>query len=511
MVAPPVKNARDAIDGIGFNLGNGAISTDTIGAALGFTCSRWFRVAAEGYQSLATGLQAGLVNSGTPNPNLKVMYLATAYAQNDHGAGDTFAWNTIQQPFILGTALQNLDANGHSTLWAIEGPNEVDASGQGGGTFHVNTTNVVAGPYDGGTNDPDANLCMQEWASAFGSFKAANATQLNSKGHVVEFYSASFSGYYFHPWVAIPLTGVDYGTVHWYAADPPGNLQGSVSLAAHMRAASTSYFNNANTPIVLTEGPIYQPSYIGSDTGNLQGLGRANALAWCDFFASGGHRMFYFELTSDPTNQSGGFGVAFESDGVTKLAFAYILNNINNLLSLGKNYGSTANISDLNNKPAFTPGFNSANVTISGMPGAMVADAGNILILPKSDGSTMIAVWNEANYVGNTSPPATPITVNFGSTQTYAVYDVSGSHGASTMAPATNLTAYASGTASSVTVNTYGMPVFIEIASSPPPTTVPSQITGVTVTGTTATSTTINWPAPTQSPTDYTITITEIT
>lgn len=466
-MAPPIKNARDCIDGIGFNLGNGSLSMNTIAAALGFTCCRWFRIAAEGYQGLATGLQNGLVATGQANPNLKVMMLTTAYAQN----GDSFNWTTVQIPFILGTALNNLDANGHSTLWAIEGPNEVNAGeiggGQGGGTFHVNTTNYVQAPWGGGEVDTDSILAYREWAAAEQTFYNSNSTTLNSKGHNIEVYAPTFSGFYFTPWPSCSLTAsnIQYGNIHWYAAYPPGiqGANGSASLPVQMRAASQSFWGNTTAPLILTEGPIYGPGYAGSDTADNQALGRGNALAWCDFFAQNGHRMFYFELTQDPTNQGGQFGVAFQSNGTTKLAFAYMLNNMNNILSIGNSYGGSANLTDMNTKPTFTPTFNSAGVTVSSMPGGMVGDAGNLLIMPKADTNTVIAVWNEVGYTGNTSPPATAVTVNFGSIQTYKVYDISGSGGNSTMNPTTSTTPYKSGTGSSVGVNLFGMPVFIEL------------------------------------------------
>ena len=85
--------------------------------------------------------------------------------------------------------------------------------------------------------------------------------------------------------------------------------------------------------------------------------------------------------------------------------------------------------------------------------------AGSSLAISKSDGVTFLVIWNEPpiwNPKANAplTPPADHVTVTFGGTYTYKVYD-----------PLVGLQATALGEGAQVAVNLVGSPLLIELRS----------------------------------------------
>jgi hypothetical protein len=149
---------------------------------------------------------------------------------------------------------------------------------------------------------------------------------------------------------------------------------------------------------------------------------------------------------------------------------AMMMKNWTNLMSLGNSYASTANLTDIANAPTFTPAYTGTGFSVSGLtnPG----ESGSTLIMAKSDGSTMIAVWREpqidngANAGSSQVPGVNNVTVNLGSSQAYKVWDPSGGSGGNNLTVTAAPTLIKSGTGSSLSLALYGVPMLIELGST---------------------------------------------
>lgn len=159
---------------------------------------------------------------------------------------------------------------------------------------------------------------------------------------------------------------------------------------------------------------------------NTDGLSQAKYLAnqVLDFFVSGGQRMFIYNIidgNGHVSDAESSFGL-FHHDGTPKLA-AMMFARLKHILSLGR-YEDSRNLSDV---ASFVPRYDAQSLKVSGLTNPGQAGPG-YMVMPKSDGSTMIALWNESiidDGKGQTIDLVDSLVgIDFGSIQTYKIYDL---------------------------------------------------------------------------------------
>lgn len=555
-----IVNARNVLDGIGFNAGPTTDSppfpniTQYVNA-LQYVGSRWIRNGEAGgtLQNTAQGGAAGdmiafqnaMVSAGFQNPNMKFQVLVYGYIASIQGGVDGRGWSSVQVPDFLNNILKVTDATGHKSMWGMEGPNEINATG--GETSHpVDSVATIA------QNEAAISSAWHGWNQALATFRTNNPAAMSG----VYITSATYDN---PPWFNFAGTGgtgaldpnwniaglIDFATYHFYiqtipqdgtitdndpgtgSPAPISQFPSGSNAASQYVAAGFATSGNPNAPLILSESNA--PGWTGGGSANYypqDGIATARAdLTWlCDFMLLGGLRWFLFQLMPDSGNLGGIYGI-FNSDFVTPRPTATCFHNFTNIISLKKSYGDAANNNEKNPTTwaTFTPAYTGSSLTVTtpnfpssaGLAAPTNFATSNVvqpgvLIMPKSDGSTIIAVWNEPltantrNLVTSITPPADPVTVNFGSVQTYNVFDISGSGGNAIMTPTATSVPYLTGTGSSVTVNLFGIPVLIELTANA----ITSGPTAPTTTvGTiTATSVQLNWTivsGTSNSPTSY--------
>lgn len=462
------RYARDVRNGWGVNAPFDVPSAAASANALAYLGTRWVRQQFSGDNSPAmTGLQDALVSAGAPDPNLKLQLLLNGYIAN----GNT---NTLtnQKNWILNSLVPKKGPNGKSILWSIEGPNEMNnpyvGQGSRGPNDQVDKTGQGPSGPAGTAANPTADANFVDWATQVANFKSANATALAG----VEIISPTviyFMGQNFPSDLNVSSL-VDYGTFHYYAGvtgttgvpsypPNPGNFNKTYGYAQ----AGIS----PGKPMVMSEGGASTEN--GSGGYSQRAAARYHLMALLDFFAVGGKRTMIYNLfnnaNSTPSNTTSynedNFGL-FYPDGTPKQG-AIALRNFQDLVSLGLDRNAAANFTDTT---AFNAKYDGSTLTVTGLTNA--GTSGSKLVMPKSDGSTIIAVWNEPPIDtggASTSPTANPVTVNFGSTQTYKVYDPTGGGGVADFTAQVGKTPIASGTGASVNVTLYGTPVLIELSA----------------------------------------------
>lgn len=550
MAAPTrVINARDVRNQLGFN----GSAYDNRGVAvmdyIGFRYWRGYTGDAAGNTAIYQNFANLCVSSGLFDPNIHFQVLIDAYWQSSgQNPAWNWAWTPIQQP-ILKALLPQKNQNGTPICPSIEGPNEIGDNVQGGGTVFPDTfTNVTFGNGNSPVRDPTSQSCFLRWAQVIHDFKVANPSLFTNceivaptivsnggqGGGIADFWGGI--GYAFGGAMDVHNL-VDYGCFHCYlGADTDGTtfghnpLPGSGSLPwgylTHLGHKTSQSGNNPNNlSMVISECGAFQFSnnyaadHVSSAWGTL--------LYMCDHFGFGGRRILFYGLTPGSGNPglsyfNNGDPLFLPSNASEAASSAYprtkCLRNWQTLVSIGNNYKDTRNLIESGpNPPSFVPGYTGTGFSVSGM--TQPGDGANAMIMPKSDGTTMIVVWREPHPIdtanngngtgssANTIGSANVVTVNFGSLQTYNIWDPSGGSGGNnttiTDSP-TKLAGPIQGT--SATLNMFNVPLFIELVSTPP-TQKPDAPTGVTLGIASATSQTISWPAAGHQPATYTLQI----
>lgn len=464
-----VRLARDVRNGWGCNVPFDVGSASATATALSYLGTRWVRQQFSGDNSAAmTGLQDALVSAGAPDPNLKLQLLLNGYIAN----GNT---NTLtnQKSWILNSLAPKKGPNGTSILKCIEGPNEMNNPyvGQGSRGPNDQTDKTGQGPSGaaGTAANPTADANFVDWATQVASFKSANTTALAD----VEIISPTvvyFMGQNFPSDLNVSSL-VDYGTFHYYAGvtgttgvpsypPSPGNFSRTYGYAQAGICPGKA--------LVMSEGGCSTES--GTGGYSQRAAARYHLMAMLDFFVVGGHRTVIYNLFNNAVSTQGSttsynednFGL-FYPDGSPKQG-AIALRNFQDLISLGLDRNASANFADT---ATFTPAYSGSSLSVTGLTNA--GTAGSTMVMPKSDGSTMIAVWNEPPIDtggASTSPAADAVTVSFGSSQNYRVYDPTGGGGVADFTAAVNKAPIASGSGSSVNITLYGTPLLIELQAA---------------------------------------------
>ena len=482
-----IKNARDVRSGWGINVPNDPSLAKTTAAALNFIGTRWVRMQFDGDTSPGmAALQAALVAGNYPDPNLKLQLLLNDYMQN--AAVNT--WNN-QKGWILNSVYPIKGANGKSVLSAIEGPNEINSKWPGGGPRGPNDTIDKSGGGEVGADNPTADANFVDWAQQLWNFKNTNS-MLNG----VELLSPTVLYFYPSNWSSNLNVSqyVDYGTFHYYSG-----INGTSGVPSYPPNPDNfaKMYSYALAGICPSKSLVQSEGGFSSEVGGGYGQdGRSGAryqlMQIFDHHAVGGHRYMIYNMFNNGNSILGNISGSNEDnfgqyygDYVTPKFSAVALHNLSNLLSLNNNYADPANFNDT---ASFLPGYDSSGFSVSGIQNE--GSAGSSLIMPKSDGSTMIAVWNEPTIdTGSgtsTSPSANNITVNFGSSQKYNVYDPTGGGNAVNFTAIVSTTPIASSTGSSVNLTLYGTPLLIELVSKVvvPVKRIPTSLSGKTITKT---------------------------
>ena len=460
-----VIEARKIRNGWGCNIPFDGSNSDNIAQALSYLGTRWVRFQFSGNNSSALqGIQNALVANNVPDPNLKLQLLLNGYIANANT-------NTLanQQSWILNNVLPINGANGNTILKCVEGPNEMNNVNVGQGSRGPNDQTNKTGNGDLSSNSSIANANLVDWATQVATFKANNSVLSGVEiisGTVVYFYQGDW------PPSELNVTNyTDFATEHYYAGATgttgvpsyppnPGNFTHRYSSAQAGLSPGRS--------LVQSEGGASTESGTGGYTDFAAAVYQIMAIL--DFFAVGGHRSMIYTLfnNTNSTNNStrtnyneDNFGL-FWGDLTTPKLPAIALSNMQDLLSLGLNKNDSRNFSDTAN---FAYGYDSTNFSVTGLNNA--GTSGSTLIMPKSDGSTLIAVWCEppiVNQGANVAATANPITINFGSNQHYKIYDPMGNNNGTDYSVNKSVTPIASGTGSSASTTLFATPLFIELA-----------------------------------------------
>ncbi len=348
-------------------------------------------------------LRDAMQRAGMSSPTPRFTALVSAYL-NDPAT----TW-PVQQAALL-------DVAGTGMLRAIEGPNEMN--------------NRVAGNGAHGPNDlldrTDASRYPANylaWARAIRAFEQANPTALRGVSLIAPSIASGSSADY----ARLPnVSGlVAAGNMHFYAG---GGRQPGFSIPPNPAVGS---FDNVLTwarSAELPDGTVWLTETGAATSGNYarDGVSQAKYIAnqMFDYFRTGGRRLFLYAMIdwSDASNDiEANFGL-FHHDGTPKPA-ALMLETLKDLLSLGR-YDDPRNATDT---APFEPGFDARNLTLSRVddPAGMLP---HVLVMAKSDRSTMIAVYDEAQVDDGKGhsimPPPSRVTLNFGGPQDVLVHDL---------------------------------------------------------------------------------------
>lgn len=459
-----VKDARDVRNGWGVCVPNVPEAAPKTAAALAFLGTRWVRLQFDGDTSPGiAALQAALVRRRDPDPNLKLQLLLNGYLEGASRNG----W-AAQQRWILNGVLPIRRPDNRTVLAAIEGPNEIN-SGNGGGSRGPDDALDKTGGQNSTSDNPAANRNFVDWARRLAAFRQANAQALAN----VEILSPTILYFFPHDWSRTLDVSryVDYGTFHYYAG-----VQGTGAVPSWPpnpdNFARMYRFAQAGIcpgkPLVQSEGGAASHADGGYAADGRSGA-RYQLMQLLDHHAAGGHRYMIYDLFNNPastaahvtTDAEDNFGL-YQGDWTTPKPAAVALHNVSNLLSLGNSHADPRNLADT---AAFVPGYDGTTLKITGLRDA--GSAGHALVMPKSDGSTMVAVWNEpvidTGSGASLTPAANPVVVDFGSTQDFRVYDPTGGGGEADFAARVTTASIATGRSRFVDLTLFGTPLLIEL------------------------------------------------
>ena len=458
----PVKNARDVRNGWGVNVSNDATTAANTAAALSFIGTRWIRLQFDGDTSATVAaIQAALVQRGEAEPQLKLQLLLNGYLE---GA----ALNTwpAQQRWILNGVLPVRGVGGRPVLAAIEGPNEVN-SGNGGGSRGPSDGVDKTGGRTDTSDNPVANRNFVEWARQVATFRRSNAKALQG----VEILSPTILYFYPDNWSdTLDVSPyVDFGSFHYYSGlsgtgGVPSWSTNPDNFARMYRFAQSGIC--PGKPMVQSEGGFSSQANGGYASDGRSGA-RYQLMQILDHHAVGGHRYMIYDLFNHPrstsnhvtTDHEENFGLYYGEMTTPKPA-AIALRNLSNLLSLGNSYADPRNATDT---MPFEPAYTGANLRLTGLRDA--GSAGSALVLPKSDGSTMVAIWNEplidTGSGISVTPQANRVDVDFGSSHDFDVYDPTGGGGVADFTAQVSTRPIFSGSGASVSLFLFGTPLLI--------------------------------------------------
>lgn len=383
-------------------------------------------------------LRRAMRGQGPHNTGPRITGLVTAYLNDPRTT-----WAS-QQPILLALAREGL-------LAAIEGPNEINNPATGGGAH---------GPDDTADHTSGAEVAAnaRAWAQALARFRQANAQALAG----VVLVGPSIASGLHADYAAMPaLTGLaDAGNMHFYAG---GGRQPSFSIPPNPEVGSFASVYAWARAAMMPQGRMWLTETGASTSGNYapDGISQARYLAnqLLDFFAAGGERLFIYQLVDGSGRTGdveGNFGL-FHRDDRPKPA-AVMLGHLKQLLSLGS-YDNPANDTDTG---PLMPGYDPGSLSLEGPPGVAT------LLLAKSDGTSLLAVWNEPpiddGHGTSLVPAPTRLQLDFGSPQTFSVHDLLGPQPLSGTTPSGR----AFDTARTVAIELRGSPLLIELRRPAP-------------------------------------------
>lgn len=462
-----------------------------------YTHLRWLRgnhVVTPTYDpAKLAGINTGLAANNVRAPRVKAQHLVMAYLNN------TAVTAATNRDLLLRFRADGL-------LDAIEGPNEIQNPYVGNGSHGPADTRNRCDPAYGGGGDGTFAANTLEWARWMRDLRAGNASLagvplIAPSWAVAPGGAAKAGAFYFqdYPDLSTTLTGAgDAGCIHFYAG---GGHQPNLGYTPPSIGNQNGNFHNTQLQIANAVKLPLAMSEFGAATDGVSYARDGNSQAkyllnqFFDFLAVGGKRAFIYNFmdgdsaSPDPEQN---YGIWF-SDGRPKPA-AVAVRNLMALLALGRDYEDARNDADT---AAFSYGYDGAGLSISGLTDASVS--GSYLVMPKSDGSAMVAVWHEPEPLdsGGVSRaiPANAVTVALGVSRGWRVYDPTGTAGGTQAATATTAP-IASGNGAGVPLTLRGHPMLIEVdppagyaSTTTPPPPAPAPAPSGTLSGVPATAT----------------------
>ena len=350
---------------------------------------------------------------------------------------DVLVTGYLNAPDITLAGQQALIPRIAGLIETIEGPNEINNVYVGHGTH---------GPTD--FSDQTAHFAANSvaWSQALAQWQQRTPALSPVTLLAPSIASGAPQDYARLPDIS-PFVGA--GNIHFYA----GNGRQPSGFGGGNFAAICRWYQTAATP-----GKHLAVTECGQTTAGRPGQGGCDEATQAkyvlnqifDATAMGIYRAYFYQLMDDtpdgdPTGSGGAeshFGL-FDYRWRVKPA-AQAIANVKNLLA--------------DTSRTFTAKVPAYRVSGVNNPGA----SGSSLSISKSDGTTVLVVWNEppmwdAKTNAAVTPPADPVTVDFGGDYSYRVYD-----------PLVGLSAIASGRGSRVGVNVLGAPILIQIRPAPP-------------------------------------------
>ncbi len=315
---------------------------------------------------------------------------------------------------------------------SIEGPNEINNYYVGNGTH---------GPGERADRTKDFAANYTAWAKAI--FEWRKSTPVLSKVTLLAPTIASGDP---KDYASLPNIApyVDDGSIHFYG----GNGRQPSGFGGGNFAVIYGWYQEAATPgkrLAVTEWGQTTAGKLGQDGCDEATQAKYILNQMFDAAAMGAYRANLYQLMDDtadgdPTGSGGAeshFGL-FDYRWRPKPT-AVALANVKTLLA--------------DTSTRFVPKVPMYRVSGVTQAGA----AGDCLSLSKSDGSTVLVVWNEPQIWDSKAnaavvPPADQVTVDFGGDYSYKVYD-----------PLVGVRATASGRGSGVTVTILGSPILMQI------------------------------------------------
>jgi hypothetical protein len=398
-----------------------------------------------------TAVNDALRRAGAQLPSLDVQCLIFAY-MNDLAI--TWAVNQRRLMELYAARL----------LSCIEGPNEMNSSYVGGGSHGPYDKVSCADPRYGAGGDGSWPLRFRQWATEMAKFRTANRSlaRVRLVAPTVAVAPQAVAGAaYFDQLPALAGVVVN-GAAHYYAGGGHSPNLGSSST----QNSNIGNFGNTYSYIARAEQLPLILSECGASTDGVNygrdGIGQCRYILnqFFDLFASGGGGVFFYELfdgSGAERDYEGNFGL-FREDAAHPKPAAIALANLANLLSLRNVWNDQSNLVD---SFSVRPAYNSASLVVTG---ADAADT-SVLVLPKSDGHTMIAVWHEVDPLDPYGHAPFSIMVDLGAALGWRLFDPTGPRGDIGQAQI-GVTPIATGSGREVPVTLRGYPLLIEL--SPP-------------------------------------------
>jgi hypothetical protein len=440
----PVMAARDFLDSWGVNASPSAATAASIAAHLNKIGFRRIRTQLW-LQSLSDwqALQAAMKSGGYARPALRFDTLVDAYNNN------SVTWNDQKAGLIA--------AGASGLLGSIEGPNEMNNPSVGGGSHGVNDPADQTAHWAG----PTGNLSA--WMKAIRTWRDGLTGSDANALEGVELIAPTIASGLQTDYQMMPELSAfaDEGTLHYYSGNghQPSLEQGAYNAGVGYFANLYAWCKTAvspTKPLVVSEcGATTAPG--GTYSLHAQAAYFLNQMHEA---AGIGARRFYFYTLVDPQSgaaggSEGNFGM-FKTDGSDK-DITVALASLKDLFSLNDSYDDPANALDTG---PFAKGYDGCGLQVTGIGSAgfssRVSDA---VVFMKSDGSTVISVTNEprlSDASGNdVTPTPVAVTVDFGSSHAWKVYDPLG---------ASPLTPTATGSGTRVNLTLVGYPQYVVVA-----------------------------------------------